>query len=219
MSCNKCRQCVPSEGDSWCLGCCGWESLQTELASVWHHPGLRALANDTVVNAVRAVRSLRNFSSSLHSAEIARASVQDRDRTSTRAHGQSVSRPLPPPPAPPPVPVKREDSYTYEEESEEEETGPGAASKANPSRRPAEPREAPRSHKDEDRQGRHRGRSATPRRSTKKRRRTGTRGGKKHPRLYRTLERPELKVHRKKTSAFWEQTPSRQGVRSLERHR
>eukprot|EP00438_Fugacium_kawagutii_P016219 Skav233267 [mRNA] locus=scaffold4476:143528:150960:- [translate_table: standard] len=76
--CNKCKQCPPAENDTWCLGCSGWESLGLELASGWHVASVRATANDAVLNCVRQVRSLRNLSSSLRSAEQARASGSGR---------------------------------------------------------------------------------------------------------------------------------------------
>ena len=55
----KCRRAAPAAGDAWCLGCSGWEALGSELSFSWSHPGLRAVATDIVVSAVRQVRALR----------------------------------------------------------------------------------------------------------------------------------------------------------------
>eukprot|EP00435_Cladocopium_sp_Y103_P033372 s3514_g8.t1 len=44
MSCAKCRQATPIENDTWCLGCTGFQALQTELNSSWKYPGFRAAA-------------------------------------------------------------------------------------------------------------------------------------------------------------------------------
>ncbi|CAK9061007.1 unnamed protein product [Durusdinium trenchii] len=57
--CAKCRRAAPAAGDAWCLGCSGWEALGSELSFSWSHPGLRAVATDIVVSAVRQVRALR----------------------------------------------------------------------------------------------------------------------------------------------------------------
>ena len=57
--CAKCHRAAPSTGDTWCLGCSGWEALGSELSFTWGHPGLRAIATDIVVSAVRQGRALR----------------------------------------------------------------------------------------------------------------------------------------------------------------
>lgn len=224
MSCHKCRQCVPATGDSWCIGCSGWEALQTELQGAWRTPAVRRIANDLIVNTVRTVRSLRNLSSDIGSAEFARAasSVQEGTRAGSRA-GKTVSRELPPPPPPVPITKEEESDYTYEEESEEEkEEDPpekiGTAAKSAPPKRPAEPAHPPRGRSARGDEREHRERSRSHRRG-KKRKRRGERGGKKHQRLWRTLERPDLVVHRKQPASFWEQTPSRVERQALERRK
>ncbi|CAK9074894.1 unnamed protein product [Durusdinium trenchii] len=58
-SCARCRRSAPAGGDTWCLACSAWEALGNELSFAWSHPGLRAVATDLVVSAVRQVRALR----------------------------------------------------------------------------------------------------------------------------------------------------------------
>ena len=57
--CARCRRVSPSSGDTWCLACSAWEAIGNELSFSWCHPGLRAVATDLVVSAVRQVRALR----------------------------------------------------------------------------------------------------------------------------------------------------------------
>lgn len=98
------------------IGCTGWEALQAELSAAWRVPGVRHIANDLVVNTVRSVRSLRNLSCDIGSAEFSCAAsiVPEGNRATTRA-GRSTTRELPPPP---PVPRAKEElsEYTYGEE-------------------------------------------------------------------------------------------------------
>ena len=61
VSCHKCRQAVPHESDSWCLGCSATEALSQELRNIWGSTGSRAVATDLVVSALRQVRALRRL--------------------------------------------------------------------------------------------------------------------------------------------------------------
>eukprot|EP00435_Cladocopium_sp_Y103_P012283 s1144_g3.t1 len=64
--CVKCRISGAFENDTWCLGCSAWESLGKELVNSWGGPaGVRAVADDIVLNAVREVRALRALSAGL----------------------------------------------------------------------------------------------------------------------------------------------------------
>ena len=67
MLCHKCHQATPAEGDSWCLGCAGWEALGRELCSPWPSEGARRLAADLVISRARQVRGLRNFAQAVRS--------------------------------------------------------------------------------------------------------------------------------------------------------
>lgn len=110
-----------------------------ELVSPWHNPALRALASDSVVQATRHVRALRNFASRLRSAGDSRAAGSN--------SGQKAERPVAPRrelPPPPPPPVKQEED-DFEEDGEfesgesEDPVAPGVAAKSDPARRPPEP--------------------------------------------------------------------------------
>lgn len=115
-----------------------------ELVSPWHNPALRALASESVVQATRHVRALRNFASRLRSAGDSRAAGSN--------SGQKAERPVAPRrelPPPPPPPVKQEED-DFEEDGEfesgesEDPVAPGVAAKSDPARRPPEPKEPPR---------------------------------------------------------------------------
>ena len=73
MSCAKCHQSAPSGNDTWCIGCTGWEALESELKGRWHSAAVRSLANDQVVSAVKHIRALRLYSANVKSAEDSRA--------------------------------------------------------------------------------------------------------------------------------------------------
>lgn len=222
MSCKKCRQCKPLPDDTWCLGCAAWESLETELKSPWSQAALRAAANDLVVDTVRAVRSLRSIASSLHSAENSSRAGAKAERGRSRSPQGTVRRLLPVPP-PPPVPVKEQEESSESEDQldsdEEEEVAPATttAAKSDPARRPPEPKGPPPSREREEHRS---GQSSGHHKSGKKKSKGGHhRGGKKHKRLYRQLENPDLVLHRSLPAAFWDQRSGRQGREALERRR
>ena len=216
MFCAKCRQCEPTGTDSWCIACTGVETLTAELRARWSTPALPAIANELIVSAVRGVTALREISSSWDSAGRSRAagppgdshrglSPRGRersleDRGSRRSRGASV---------------KQQAESSEDEEEEEEEpvrrspSFRGATAKADPARKPPEPPHSPRGHREhhhhssekskrkrsEDKRDRHRGKD--------KPRKRGNRAGFHHQRLYRTLEDPDLKVHRRPPKSYW----------------
>ncbi len=64
--CNKCRVSRRAEGNTWCLGCLSWESLERELTGSWCGPaGLRVIADNLVLGAAREVRALRALGAGL----------------------------------------------------------------------------------------------------------------------------------------------------------
>lgn len=73
QACAKCRNCPAAEGDSWCLGCTGWEAVGRELTAAWDSSGARRLASDLVVSCCRQVRALRSVTAGL-SREVAQPS-------------------------------------------------------------------------------------------------------------------------------------------------
>lgn len=222
MSCAKCHQAPPETGDTWCAACSAWEALASELAAPWHSRALRHLVTEQVEHLVRSVRALRNFSSSLKSAEASRAAAE--------RPSQSVSKQAPPPPPPPP-PVKKEpqeSSSGYESPSEEEdgETGTAAATAAKskasrPEREEAEPEKAeeerrspvrPRSPKgpppreaSREREDHREGDKKKKKRKDRDRTRRGNRAGRNHQRLYRALDKPDQPLHRKRPASYWDE--------------
>ena len=220
MLCAKCRKCEPNTGDTWCLGCTGLETLTGELAAAWQTPGFRTAANDLVVSCVRGVRALRHLSNSCASAEQSRAARARSGQSAAVSESRAVrspprERPRAPTPPPPPPAVKEQEEESGESESAEEEDEcedkkiEGAAAKSDPTRQPREPEGPPPlerrrvSDREVDRhRERSRDRSRRGEHSSKKKHR-GSRGGSKHPRLYRTLSNPETPVHRKPPQSFW----------------
>ena len=254
--CNRCRQCPPSEGDSWCLACTGWEALGRDLAGTWDSVGCRAVASDLVVSCVRQVRALRNLGAGI-------------SRASSRGGGTGSLQSLPAGPgpagsavpaatpksagatpreslprrrsrteAPPPPRVKSEESERgeVEEESEEEEIEEERQDEEIPDithrslgggeRRPPEPEGSPprrdrsrrppadrsRAGSRERRHGRHQGDRERDRTRSKRKR-----AGRKHQRLYRLAEDPNLRVHRKPAEDFWTLGVASQGRQALDR--
>ena len=220
MLCAKCRKCEPNTGDTWCLGCTGLETLTGELAASWQTPGFRTAANDLVVSCVRGVRALRHLSASCASAEQSRAARARSGQSAAVSEGRAARSPpkeraRAPTPPPPPLAVKEQEEESGESETEEEEEEyeekkfEGAAAKSNPAKGPREPEGPPqleRRRVSDREEERHRERSRDRSRReehTSKRKRRGSRGGSKHPRLYRTLDKPDTPVHRKPPRTFW----------------
>ena len=135
MSCAKCRQCVPSDTDTWCLGCSAWEALGNELCARWFSPGVRSLANDQVVSAVKAIRALRTFSTGLQSTGASQAAFASRGSGSTPAREERAPLPRSREREGPQGSVVKEPPESSEdsegEESEESEH-PGCAAKSDP---------------------------------------------------------------------------------------
>lgn len=224
MSCAKCRQCAPFGTDTWCIGCSAWEALGTELCGRWYTPGLRALANDQVVSAVKSVRALRSFSASLQSAGSAQAAL--RARSAAKEPEQDERAPLPRSrerdlPAGSEVKRQPASSEDCDEESGESSEAPGVAAKSAPDRRPSEPANPPRPREPEGERDRGGERERTRPRSEergdregRKRKgnkdRRGNRAGRKRPRLHRAVADPTFPLHRKPPGSYWDQ-PDRVG--------
>ena len=125
--CVKCRQGQPQPGDSWCLGCAGWEVIERELASRWPLPGgLRVIAEDCVLNAARTIRALRAVgagSSRALTAPGAGGSVAAaHPKPETSSSGQKIGLAAKALPSKPKEQSEEETVYTYETETEESES-------------------------------------------------------------------------------------------------
>ena len=232
-SCNKCKTATAAEGDTWCVGCTSWEFIGRELCGSWDSSGARLLASDLVVNTARQIRALRSLSAGLaRVAPTAPVAGEGRARAGTEERSDQVVREslprrrssIPPPPA---ASAKEEDQSEVEDEEEEsEEEIPDAEHRSlgGGHHRPPEP-EGPtsgrerREHRDKERSSgtgdHHRGRDRE--RSRRRRQNSNRRGGRKHPRLNRLASNPQLLVHRKPGSDFWELQSGRRDVLKSER--
>ena len=234
-SCTKCKSATAAEGDSWCTGCTSWEFIGRELCGSWDSSGARVIANDLVVNTARQIRALRSLGAGLArlGSEVPpagnRRAREDLPAESKKDNRESLPRrrsEIPPPPA---SSAKEEDlseDLEGEEESEEEEASREHSALGGGHHRPPEPegpppganrdrrREDTRVRSREEERDYHRGRE---RDHSYKRRKTsgGRRGGRKHQRLHRLATNPNLLVHRKPSSDFWElQTGRRETLES-----
>eukprot|EP00435_Cladocopium_sp_Y103_P061479 s731_g23.t1 len=197
-------------------------ALQGELAAPWKSPGFRAAANDLIVSAVRGVKSLRDLSVSVFSAEQSRAAGKTElgkpaaAQSSASRHSGSDRPKLPPPPPAPKVEKEASSSEEDDEEDEEEEDETkdfvrGASAKANPGHRPPEPDHPPPGRSEGHHRSSHhqRDRSRSETRKRKKKRgdggkSRGNRGGAKHQRVHRRLEQPDLRLHTRAHRSYWE---------------
>lgn len=232
--CAKCRGYPAQEGDSWCAGCIGWEALGRELTANWDSQGGRHLANDLVVSTCRQVRALRSVTAGL-----TRSGASAPAAGKSRARGESVA--VPEPPAPPRReerertprrrPCKEEEvsERECEEESEEEERAedrsPAKDADHQPLRdgRPRSPPPPPpergppgtksiglsRQREEHSRERRHR--DGSRRGSHHSHRTSNRRGGRKHKRLHRLAENPDLVIHRAPGRSFWELSTDQPG--------
>eukprot|EP00435_Cladocopium_sp_Y103_P011741 s1103_g3.t1 len=151
MSCAKCHQSEPSGDDTWCLGCAGWEALETELKGKWHSPAIRALANDQVISAVKHIRALRVYSAGVKSAEDSRAARSNTELRRTEDRDNRAPLPRSREAEPRRSTKAPESSEGSDEESEESSHRQCLAAKSDPARRPSEPANPPREHRQEDR--------------------------------------------------------------------
>ena len=144
VSCHKCRQALPHESDSWCLGCSAAEALSLELRNIWGSPGTRAIATDLICSCLRQVRALRRLGVGGAGVSLASPAASDTPvapgslRPPEPAIGPKRKVPEPIPAAAPEAEVKqelKEDSEESEEEStsgEDQQVGTAAKSKAEP---------------------------------------------------------------------------------------
>ena len=212
--CVKCKTSSAAEGDSWCNGCSAWEFIGRELSASWDTPGGKLLANDIAVSAARQIRAVRSLTAGL-----VRQSIPDPSAGGSRASGERPEptgagggeretlprrRSVVPPP-----PASKEEPLTEEEEDESEEYSVEADHIPLPGgdRKPPEPEGPPPGRPREKRgagEDRASSRHEGSRRSRKHRRSSGHRGGRKHQRLQRLADNPNLVIHRKPGSGFWE---------------
>lgn len=162
--CNKCRSGAQAQGDSWCLGCSAQEASAQLLKKRWNNPGLRAVAEETLLTSARLVKAFHNLDNNLITpaaldksplaapkvrSERPRSRTPRRDeRSPLRRHPPQESRSHPsaeeedkrqPAKESRARPAAEDEEYTYEEDTEEEEEIPAVPEKeeerADPPRR------------------------------------------------------------------------------------
>ena len=231
MTCAKCRQAPPFEGDTWCVTCSAWESLGISLANRWSSAGLRSAACEAVVGAARLVKSLRQLDAGL-CAQAKSEAVRPKNnpvvkkepersprssrsplRRSSHRRSEVDKRP-------------REASPSFEEEEGEEEASLSEESEKDrprsPSRlsRPPEPAGPPPSKvREEVEERREEDRDRRPQREHHSHRASGRkqkkrRAGRKHKRLHRLVSNPHTPVHRALPPEFWQQSLERRSHHS-----
>lgn len=230
-SCTKCKSATAAEGDSWCTGCTSWEFIGRELGGSWDSAGARLLANDLVVTTARQIRALRSLSAGLARqgageprAGTGRAPGGPREPSQPPPARESLPRrrsSVPPPPLADPKEEDQSEEVEVEEESEEEERSPTPVRRGSGHQPPPEPDNHPSGRRDSrreaDRSGggdrdRHRHREPDSDRSKRRRHSGGRRGGRKHQRLARLALDPNLVVHRKPGSDFWDLRSGQRGA-------
>lgn len=213
--CNKCKEGIADPGDSWCTGCSSLELCQTLLKRPWEHPGIRKVAEESILGAARLCKAFSNLDRGLLASAAQgppgvtpkASGARPRSRSPKRDRRPPLQR-APTPPAPPTRSARREpEDYptgvspgSYEEESEEErrEEEPRREERREVkeerteggSRRPPGPPGPPPVRRDEREH-------SQKRRGKKKRKKTKRRGGAKHQRHYREVANPLKRSHRK----------------------
>ena len=190
MSCAKCKQCPPEGTDTWCVGCTAWEALGHELTARWSSAAVRSLANGQIVSAVKHIRALRSYSSSLQSAGDRRAAQGAREKSQPAATTRA------------PLPRSREGEHP---QGSAEVKEPEESSEAEPDRSPIARRPeaaAKRAAEHSEQAGSQNKRKR--KRNQDKRDRRGHRAGRNHQRLHRVLEDPSIRVHRRPPASQWD---------------
>ena len=141
--CAKCKSTLSRVGDTWCLGCSGWEPIGLELSSSWSSPGLRRIADDLVVQTARNLRALRSTGAGSGLApppEVSAASVSEKaPATSLHPRTPVLEGVACKSKAGPGRALDEESEYTYEY-TEEEATKTDPKPKESTPVRPALPR-------------------------------------------------------------------------------
>lgn len=129
--CNKCHSGAQCDGDSWCLGCSAVESSLRFLRRRWNNPGLRRVAEESLISAARLLKAFSNVDSNL----VTSAAVDPHPLTAAKSRAERPRSRSPKRDERPPLvrqspKAKRERSpkeadyggeTSYEEETEEEE--------------------------------------------------------------------------------------------------
>lgn len=175
------------------------------------------MANDQLVSAVKHIRALRAYSSSLQSAGDRRAAREGKEASQPAEAADRAPLPRSREGEHPrgSTDVKEQEGSSEESLEESGESSPGQQhlfAKSDPARRPPEPELPPIVRRPDASRKRPApeepaaaGEVAKKKKKNKdKRDRRGNRGGRNHPRLYRALEDPSIRVHRRPPASHWD---------------
>ena len=222
--CNKCKSGFAAPGDSWCLACSSHEVTFAVLKRRWNNPGLRGIAEETVLSAARLVKAFSNVDANL----VTSAAVDKHPWTAPKGKPEKPRERSPPederpplsrrtsssyrawqPESPKEADYDRDSEYTEESEEEEEESRPDPPVAPPPppkaevkeehrgSQRPPEPANPPR---EKESHAEHR-RSDDRDKKKKKKKKNKKRGGSRHQRHYRETAGPLRSSHRRLDSS------------------
>ena len=186
-ACNKCRQAIPAEGDTWCTWCSGVQLLGNLAREKFHSLAFRNLAAEIVNQSSRQCQALLTLDRRTQGAI---ESAQNRGRPENRSSlpdgaGRESSGLQPTGKAAPREPLPRTQVKVEEKTSEKKESGEEEESSEESievkAPKPPEPPDPPPQAKRGRSRSRHRGR----------------RGGSKHQQKHRQLYEPEREFHRK----------------------
>ena len=205
--CNKCKQGIAQEADTWCVGCAALEVAQNQLKGRWQSTAVRALSEEVCLNSARQLKALWNLDRSLATQQAqqlranqstAAKSKPEPSRTRSPRRKSPLRSAVP---ALTPAPRERSsghreapqptgESYdTTEEEEEKEEVAESRThTAAHTDKAPAvpEPAEPPRSHRHSER----------PKEGERRKEKKTRRGGAKHQRHSRGITEPYRQTHR-----------------------
>ena len=113
--CNKCKEGIADPGDSWCTGCSSLELCQTLLKRPWEHPGIRKVAEESILGAARLCKAFSNLDRGLLASAAQgppgvtpkASGARPRSRSPKRDRRPPLQR-APTPPAPPTRSARRE---------------------------------------------------------------------------------------------------------------
>eukprot|EP00438_Fugacium_kawagutii_P035449 Skav216630 [mRNA] locus=scaffold1255:1189:1920:+ [translate_table: standard] len=218
--CNKCRQGFAAEGDSWCIGCSALEHSQRLLRAGWYHPGLRRVAEESLLSAARLAKAFSSLDFTLRQesapSTAPKSRPERRSRSPLRSHRGDREPAAParlreaPRDRDPPredlrerdhPPARREptgdtDNSSAEDEGEEEERSEERCredERTRTSRGSERPPEPPRPPLARER----RAEEVTPKRKAPgRKKKKKKRGGAKHQRHSKTGANPFRRTHR-----------------------
>ena len=187
--CAKCKKAPPAGDDSWCLFCSAVENLNSLARESWCSAGYRQIAEDLVVDIARSCKGLlvldRRTRSLVDSYSNRPQHPWQKNKQGLQIAPKAGAKPAlvrSPKKTEEATEVKEETEAKDTEEAEEERREQGTGSLPSSSSRATKPPEPE---------------GPPPERRRSRSRHRGRRGGQRHQQLFRGLQDPELKFHRR----------------------